>query len=165
MSLPLIEFKHILYTTDFSENTQDVCAYAASISKQYNAKLTLLHVVQDELLDLMIFDVGIEREKGVQNRFTIQKEHFQNMKDQVVKIIEEEYCWDEINREDILVEKGNPVKTILRVAEEKKCDLIVMGIKGRSTLEDATMGDTVRRVLHRSSIPVLVIDNSKKVKK
>jgi len=63
----------------------------------------------------------------------------------------------ETSTDDILVEKGNPVEVILQVAEEKKCDLIVMGTHGRGTLADAMLGSTARRVVRRSTTPVLVV--------
>ena len=47
---------------------------------------------------------------------------------------------------------------ILLIAKEKNCDFIVMGMKGKGkTLNDALLGDTVRRVLHQARQPVLVI--------
>ena len=160
MELQKGDIKHILYTTDFSENGKHVYAYAERIANQFNARLTLLHVVQEDLLDLLIFDVGIDRAAGVQKRLSIVKEHFQDAKDKVIEKIKAEYGREAISEENIVVEKGNPVKMILRVAEEKNCDLIVMGKKGRASLEDTMMGDTVRRVLHRSKIPVLVVQAS-----
>lgn len=162
MELPKVEIKHILYATDFSENARNVCAYAICMANQFRAKLTRLHVVQEELLDLLVFDFGIDRAAGVQKRLSIMKEHFQEIKEEVVKKIKVEYGREEINEDDIVVEKGNPVKIILRVAEERNCDLIVMGFKGRGALEDAMMGDTVRRVLHRSKVPVLVVQTTDK---
>ncbi len=164
MKPPKVEFKRILYTTEFSENAQTIHAYATKIANQFDAKLTLLHVIPEELFDLLVFDVGIERSPGVQKRLSLMKDHFTNSKKTILKKIKAEYGEKIVNETDIVVEKGNPVKTILRVAEEKNCDLIVMGIKGRGTskLENATMGDTVRRVLHRSKLPVLVVQNKDK---
>ena len=77
-------------------------------------------------------------------------------------MLETEYDDKAIGINDIIVEKGNPVKMILWVANNEKCDLIVMGIKGRSPLEDAMMGNTAAGVLRRSEIPVLVLRNKKK---
>ena len=59
--------------------------------------------------------------------------------------------------DDIIVERGNPVEQILKQAEEKNCDLIVMGTHGQGTLADVMMGSTARRVLRRSVKPVLVV--------
>jgi nucleotide-binding universal stress UspA family protein len=157
MELPKVDLKHILYTTDFSENAAYVCAYADRLANQFNAKMTMLHVVQEELLDLLIFDVGTDRVAGVQKRLSIVKEHFKDTKTKVIEKIKAEYGQETMNEDDIVVEKGNPVKMILRVAKERNCDLIVIGKKGRGSLEDTMMGDTVRRVLHRSKVPVLVI--------
>lgn len=157
MEFPTVDIKHILYATDFSEGADYVYAYAKRIAHQLGARLTLMHVIQEDLLDLLIFDVGIDRSTGVQKRLSIVKEHFQNTKEKVIEKMKADYGQEGISEDNTIVEKGNPVKMILKVAEEKDCDLIVMGKKGRGSLEDTMMGDTVRRVLHRSKLPVLVI--------
>ncbi len=59
--------------------------------------------------------------------------------------------------DDIIVVRGNPVEEILKYCEEKNCDLIVMGTHGHGTLADVMMGSTARRVLRRSTKPVLVV--------
>jgi nucleotide-binding universal stress UspA family protein len=59
--------------------------------------------------------------------------------------------------DDIIVVRGNPVEEILKYCEEKNCDLIVMGTHGQGTLADVMMGSTARRVLRRSTKPVLVV--------
>ena len=164
MELPEVEIKHVLYATDFSENAGHVCAYAQHFAKQLQAKLTLLHVIPEEFLDLLIFDVGIDRVGGVEKRLSLMKEHFKDVKNSVVKKIKTEYGCEVFQENDIVVERGNPVKIILRTAEERGCDLIVMGFRGKGALEDAMMGDTVRRVLHRSKVPVLVVKSGDKKK-
>ncbi len=156
---PKIGIKHILYATDFSVNAANAFAYAANFAEKYQAKLTMLHVIREELLDLLIFDVGIERPESVKKRLSLEKDHLKEVREGFIKTVETEYGWDPVDTNDILVEKGNPVKTILRVAEERNCDLIVMGIKGRGRWEDAIMGNTVRRVLQRSKLPVLVVQH------
>ncbi len=153
---PNVGIKHILYATDLSEDARYAFDYALNIANQFNAKLTLLHVIREELLDLLIFDVGIDRLPSMKKRFTIEKEHLQKTRTALMEKVKNEYGWDIAETDEIVVEKGSPVKVILRVAEEQNCDLIVMGRKGKGTLEDAMMGDTVRRVLHRSKRPVLV---------
>jgi nucleotide-binding universal stress UspA family protein len=157
MQFPTVNIKNILFATDFSEGAEYVYAYAKRIADQFQASLTLIHVVQEDLLDLLIFDVGIDRSSGVQKRLSIVKEHFQDVKEKVIEKMKADYGEESITGNNTVVEKGNPVKMILKVAEEKNCDLIVMGKKGRGSLEDTMMGDTVRRVLHRSKFPVLVI--------
>jgi nucleotide-binding universal stress UspA family protein len=52
---------------------------------------------------------------------------------------------------------GRPHRAILRVAAETKADLIVMGVPPRSRLDEVLFGSTLRGVLRRSRIPVLVL--------
>jgi len=46
---------------------------------------------------------------------------------------------------------------ILKVSEDRQCDLIVMGSHGHGALEDALIGSTASKVLRRSKKPVLVV--------
>ena len=59
--------------------------------------------------------------------------------------------------DETVVKRGNPVAQILATADEKDCDVIVMGTHGRGALVDAMMGSTTSRVLRRSRIPVLAV--------
>ena len=160
MELPNVEIKHILYATDDSEDARYAFAYASSLSKQYHAKLTLLHVVP-EFPDMVAFDFGIERSLAAKKWFSTKQEYIKKIKKRFEELLEIEYDEKILGIDDIVVEKGNPVKMILWVAKNKECDLIVMGIKGRSPLEDAMMGNTVAGVLRRSKLPVLVLRNKK----
>lgn len=149
------EIKRILFATDDSENALHAFSYAACIAKRFNAKVILLHVVQ-EFKDMVAFDFGIERSVAAQKWFTVNNEYFQEVKAKFRELVKDHYFSDEIDIEDVIVEKGNPVKMILYTARERKCDLIVMGSKGRDGLEDSMMGNTSTGVLRRSTIPVLV---------
>ncbi|GJQ62368.1 MAG: universal stress protein UspA [Melioribacteraceae bacterium] len=159
MKTPEIKYEHILYTTEFSQNWKDVFYHAFNIANQYKARLTFLHVLNTELIDLLTFDVGLERLPSVEKKFSEAKDFTTNVQKDIVNKIIEEFGDEVLDQNNILVERGNPVKTILKVAEENKCDLIVMGFKGRSGNEDSTIGDTVNRVLHKSKLPVLVVHN------
>ena len=58
---------------------------------------------------------------------------------------------------DIVIKRGVSTETILDVATDKQCDLIVMGTHGAGLFKDAMIGSTARCVLRRSQIPTLVI--------
>jgi nucleotide-binding universal stress UspA family protein len=154
-----VTHKHILYATDFSESWKAVFSHAMGIANQYKAKLTLLYVVNTEMIELLTFDVGLERSTAIDKKFTEAKEFVSKARDKVIDKISEAFGSDVVNDINVIVERGNPVKTILNIAQLKECDMIVMGFKGKSTLEDYTIGSTVNKVLHRSKLPVLVIHN------
>jgi len=58
---------------------------------------------------------------------------------------------------DARVPTGDPRRAILRVASEIKADLIVMGVPPRSRFDEVLFGSTLRSVLRRTKIPVLVL--------
>lgn len=161
MEVADVKFKHILYATDFSENAKYACSYAKSIADRYDAEITLLHVIKDELPGLLIFDAGMDRtSKEVSNRLSMQKEQFEKQKSEMISKIRDEYDI-ETGVKNIIVERGHPVKLILKVSEVEECDLIIMGVKGRGSLEDFLMGDTVRHVISSAKVPVLVVQSEK----
>jgi nucleotide-binding universal stress UspA family protein len=52
---------------------------------------------------------------------------------------------------------GPVAATIARRAERLKCDAIVMGRHGDTTLGQALMGSVAQKVLHASKLPVLLV--------
>lgn len=159
MKIPEIKYKNILFATEFSDHWKEIFIQAVNLARQYDAKLTVLHVLHTELIDLLIFDVGLERSSAIDKKFTLAKEYTENARKIILGRIQEAFGEDILKEYDVLVERGNPVKMILSVAEEKECDLIVMGFKGRGVSEDNTLGSTVNRVLNKSKLPVMVVHN------
>lgn len=52
---------------------------------------------------------------------------------------------------------GHPAETVVKLAGELCCELICLGTHGRGALGEALLGSVATRVLHLSSIPVLLI--------
>lgn len=164
-----VSIKTILYATDLSENARFAAAYAFSQADAYGARVILLHVLP-EMPEIM--DRGVVGYIDEDQWESIKQSHYQDAKEALISkrndhVVVREVL-DQFSRkaatgqaettaDDILVEKGNPVEVILQAAEEKNCDLIVMGTHGRGTLADAMLGSTARRVVRRSTIPVLVV--------
>lgn len=57
----------------------------------------------------------------------------------------------------IRLEEGTPAETIIHVAHEEHCDLIVMFTDGHDGLSDMLLGSITERVLRNSDIPLLAI--------
>jgi len=55
------------------------------------------------------------------------------------------------------LEQGEPYERIVRVAEEENCDLIVMGRRGKGTVERGLMGSVTARVIGHTGKDVLVV--------
>ncbi|MCP4371063.1 MAG: universal stress protein [Deltaproteobacteria bacterium] len=171
MTLPKVEIKNILYATDLSESARYAFAYAQSLANLYGAQIIFLHVLPEasEFLDSHIIGyISADRWEE------IKAKHFSEAKEALIgkkrdsvaaKAVLDQFSEDAklgqegagLITDEVIVERGNPVEQILKQAEEKKCDLIVMGTHGQGTLADVMMGSTARRVLRRSKKPVLVV--------
>lgn len=167
MDLPRVDVKKVLYATDLSDNARLAFAYAVSLANQYEAGLTILHVVsEDPDMDAMVSG-HISGDQWKQ----IKQQHLQETRQALIgkqrqgqairevlgRFAENARADLSFRTDEILVERGNPAEKILQVAAERSVDLIVMGTYGYGTLKDAVMGGTARRVLRRAGVPVLLV--------
>lgn len=57
----------------------------------------------------------------------------------------------------VVVMSNHPASAILHVAKENNVDVIVMGSRGRSTLEELVLGSVTHQVVSETALPVLVV--------
>ena len=170
IELPSVKISKILYATDLSESARLAFAYAVSLARRYDAGITIMHVLYEDLdLDQAIVGyVDADVWDGIKTRnMEMAREALLGKKRDNVAIHEALGKWVqdvEANSEkrmpamdEIIVDRGNPVERILARAEERQCDLIVMGSRGHGTLHDVMLGSNVQRVVRRSKVPVLVV--------
>ena len=155
------EIKKILYATDLSENARYAFGYAVSIANRYDAKITVIHVVEElsRFGQALVEDiVGTAKLKALREEKEARviesiKQRLQDFCQQAIQKVPD--CPLVVDR--TIVETGQPVEAIIGHAEKLDADLIVMGSHGQGMLADVTMGSTSRRVLRRCSRPVLVV--------
>lgn len=171
MKLLKIEIKKILYTTDLSESALHAFAYAASLANLYGATITILHVLTDkpdkELSIVAPYVTESQWAEIKQRNYQKAREALIGKKRDNIAITEVLHTFsDNVKSEsdnqpfvtdEILVQRGNPVEQILKTADKRNCDLIVMGSHGHGVIEEALIGSTARRVVRRSKKPVLIV--------
>ena len=171
MKLPKVEVKKILYATDLSENARYAFAYAVSLADLYHAGITMIHVlpevpgiVDNNIVGYISADqwekIKSQNVDEAKEALIGKRRDHLAIRDALHQFSEDVKDGHETKgfvTDDIVVVRGNPVEQILAQAEEASCDLIVMGTHGQGTLADSMMGSTARRVLRRSTKPVLVV--------
>jgi nucleotide-binding universal stress UspA family protein len=132
--------RSILVTTDFSEGTADALKYAFSLAQECQARLTLLHVVDQ-----------VTVESSVKSSLpTIDA-----IRGQLEKVIPDDVRpWCDVKTR---VEVGMPYRTILAIQKSEKADLLVMNVHGKSLIDRALLGSTAERVVRAAVCPVLLI--------
>jgi len=155
------EIKKILYTTDLSENARFAFGYAVSLVNRYDARIVVLHVLEDisPQMNMQVADLlGAEKWQELQR----------TRKKEVVEILVrkiEAFCAETATADascpftvtDIKVLTGHPVEEIIAESIASDYDVVVMGTHGHGILAGAMMGSTAMRVVRRSHVPVMVI--------
>jgi nucleotide-binding universal stress UspA family protein len=59
--------------------------------------------------------------------------------------------------EGVHITSDYPEEAILKIAQKKKCDLIVIATHGQGGLRGVFIGSVTQKVLNQSKIPVLVL--------
>jgi nucleotide-binding universal stress UspA family protein len=152
----------ILYATDLGEQTRPVFRHALALAKLYNAKIIMLHVVEPmgETAKAVI-SAYISQEFSEAMLKESMKDLLVKMKDRLRRFFEDE-CEEEkvcSNVKELIVVAGKPSEEILRVSEEEKVDMIIVGKSTRTVRGLKVMGSTARRVSRIAEIPVLVVPN------
>lgn len=129
--------QRILCPTDFSESSAKATAYAEQLASESGAELLLFHA----------FDTPAN--------WTISgQEHprDQRIQQQLDKLLSESPHHSKIDR---LLHAGDAGPVICWIAQEHKCDLIVMGTHGRTGIKHLLFGSVAEYVLQHARCPVL----------
>ncbi len=149
----MIELKHILLPTDFSEYSQVAQNYAIELAEKFGAEIHLLHVVQD--LVAMVPEPGLA--------FPAPGEYMRELQESARKGLQELLSAESIAGKTHIagivreVRQGPPFLEIIRYAKDANIDLIVLGTHGRSALAHILMGSVAEKVVRKSPCPVLTV--------
>jgi nucleotide-binding universal stress UspA family protein len=131
----LHHLNRILCCTDFSEDSDRALNYAISATVEYDAELTLLHVLED-------VPTPAKADKAIAATT-----------EQLDKLIPPERR--KTLKIKTAVRTGKPYTEIIRYAQEAQPDLVSMGVRGRGALDLAVFGSTTYRVMQLGPCPVL----------
>ena len=127
----------ILFCTDFSENSERALNYAISATAEYDAELTLLHVLE-----------GVPSLAKTEEAMALAEERLD-------RLISPE------GRKSLKIKTavriGKTYAQIIQLALEAEIDLVTMGVRGRGALDVAVFGSTTYRVMQLGSCPVLAV--------
>jgi nucleotide-binding universal stress UspA family protein len=163
----LPKIQKILYATDLSDNSKRAFGYAASVAQSFGAQLIVLHVVEPINPNTYM---QISSMLGEAEWVNLQMGRDSQLSEEIMTRLKQ-FCLDlqtdlrsfPLNEDQIMIRKGLPVDEIIGIAADEKVDLIVMGTHGYGLVKDALMGGTVRRLVRRSDIPVIVVPDPETV--
>ncbi len=135
--------QNILVPTDFSECSRTALSYAVNIARLHEAKLTLLHIVPQQI--------------ALPRRLRHDALHLARceMKELQADLLSKGTLRG--IRNEFLVRQGKNWDVISRMVNLQKTDLIVVGAHGRTGLRKLVLGSFAENVFRQAPCPVLVI--------
>lgn len=154
-------FNKILVALDNSENSQKIFEKALSLAKVTCAKLMLLNVFSDQAegslntsaiglqyypsITAEILELQQQQQKAYQNE---NLERLRSYTDRAIALgVNTEFSQN----------SGNPGRTICEIANTWAADLIVIGRRGYSGLNELLLGSVSNYVLHHAFCSVLIV--------
>jgi nucleotide-binding universal stress UspA family protein len=130
----MLPVKTLLHPTDFTEASRHAFETACEIARDRGAHVVVLHVVPHGNRHSTEVALGnpLSGFRDIAPDVTIETR----------------------------IERGDPAAEILRVADEAKCDIIVMGTHGKTGPSHWLTGHVVDKVVQRAVCPVLTMRNS-----
>ncbi len=134
-------FTNIGVALDLSETDSRVLSQAKTLAQQNGARLVLMHVVEGvggQLFGRNAYDdEARDDQKHLEN-------HAEQLRTTGLEV-------------QAVLGFGRISKEIVRIADEQKIDLLVMGAHGHSGIKDIIFGTSISKVRHVLKIPVLVV--------
>ncbi|MCX6295586.1 MAG: universal stress protein, partial [Bacteroidetes bacterium] len=134
----------ILVPIDFSEQSLVALEQSYNIAREYQAEITLLHVIE---------------ESGMLVKFFSKQQHEEVKKDVQKEL--DKLALDVEKKSKIvvntLVAKGSIYEKVAEVAELINATMIVMGTNGDDFKKKRFIGSNALRVVRESSVPVITI--------
>jgi nucleotide-binding universal stress UspA family protein len=142
-------FKHILLPTDGSSLSQATIQKGVQLAKCMKAEITGISVMPEGKFYMYETDINVQEKDEMAKQYQLQA-------NRNLAVIEEAAKDAGGACETLCGISDHPYETIIRVAENNGCDLIMMASHGRRGVKALLIGSETQKVLTHSKVPVLV---------
>ena len=145
-------YRNILIATDGSKLAEKAVSHGVSLAKSVGAKVTALIVEAP----FNVFNVPESQIRQMSEAFAQHSKHAKQHAAQALNHVADAAKAADVPCETVQLEHEQPYRAIIKTAEDKSCDVIVMASHGRSGISAVLLGSVTNKVLTHTSIPVLV---------
>jgi manganese transport protein len=139
--LEVVQYRRVGAAVELEGGDEPLLAQAAAIIRANHGQLVILHVVEGTGATLFGPETADQESRHDQERMAELTDHLQR------------HGLDARG----MLGYGSPAEELIRMAHEQRLDLLVVGTHGHRLLADLALGQTVNPMLHKLSIPVLVV--------
>lgn len=140
--------KHIVLATDLSHRCDRAFDRALLVAKAWQAELTVIHALAPPE------DVTLFGRLGELPSWRRPSDPVGKARDRIYRDLVREDPTIDIT---VHVETGSPAPVVLEAARQSRAELIVTGVARDELLARMFLGDTVDRLIRKSTVPVLIV--------
>lgn len=144
-----IMFKKILVATDGSDLSEKSAKAAIQFAAKNNASIVTIAIIHP--ISALAISESMDAEV-VENVDNLQDELLRNNAEKIKALANKA----DVRCEIIISRADHAYEEILEAAKKKRCDLIWMASRSRTSLQKLLLGSQTQRVLSHTAIPVLV---------
>jgi nucleotide-binding universal stress UspA family protein len=147
-------FSRVVCAVDFSDCSLEAATFAAALAKESGAALSLVHVVEWPWHEAAIAEVPGVPAAQAQAIADYRRYLESGAKERLDAVAASALPGGTVATS---IRVGRPHVELLEAARDEQADLIVLGVRGRGTLDLGFFGSTANHVVRSASCPVLTI--------
>jgi nucleotide-binding universal stress UspA family protein len=146
----------ILAACDMSSYTPQVLDYTLASAKAFGARIILANVINQRDIDAIEYAVHkvLLVEKEVSTAGAVRR-FIQDRQEALKSLCQDPKAAGLAMK--TVVKTGVPFQELIQIVREEQADLVVMGTKGRTNLQEVLLGGTAAKIFRHCPVPVLSV--------
>jgi nucleotide-binding universal stress UspA family protein len=162
--------KTILFATNLSETCKQAFDFAAVLATRFQATIVLLHVLEKLPMSVEGQLKGMIGEKRWNDIIASHQQDARQIligkqsSDSLIRQALNHFCSEAgiddascgYQSREIVIGDGEVVEDVIRYSKEYNCDIIILGTR-EGFISNNVIGPTIKSIMRKSTIPVLVV--------
>ena len=142
-------FSHVLLPTDGSALSETANLEGIHLAKRSNLKVTGISVMPE----FPLFTLNVMMLEDTKEQFLVET---RKQAEKNLATLQRAAAEEGVSCETVIEVSDHPYEAIIRTANARGCDLILMASHGRRGVQGMLLGSETHKVLTHTKIPVLV---------
>lgn len=154
-------FQKILVAVDGSETSLHAEELAVVLAKRFQSRVTVVHVVPEQLLDLSVTTSYAYIPQTVVKEVS---DWFVRKGEEILDNARALFSEEGLTVEARLV-RGDPAENIINLALAEKYDLIALGNRGETEIDAFSLGSNAEKISRHAECSILIVKEKAKISK
>lgn len=148
----MLNIDKILVAFDLSDYSVKAFKYGCELAEEMKADLIIANVINQRDVNAVELTQQVSERISVENYIEDQKQYRAT---EIEEMMTAKYC--NIPSVSKIFKVGVPFQELIKLIEQEKPAIVVMGTKGRSNISGVLFGSTAEKMFRRCPVPLLSV--------